>query len=487
MDEKNILSDLAKFFMQVDQVIKKQDSFSKEYVTEKELKKAVQSFAKQAELFAQWMNQSKKTTETLVSKEIAKVVSMLNETSKRLTKITNDKGLVLEVKIEALNGELRNYIDTIKWSSLGAIEEIKQQLQAKLEQKDIEWLIAKSNETIIDDIKQWKEKTYSSNKIEELIATRIKSLPIRRDAAGGSPVFIKDANRDWWFANILKFVGATVDIVNNETVITISWSWDFVPYTGATQDVNLWAFALIANTWRAATSAGVLIESANGTDIGLLWAWNTANVTWYGSHNYSTATQDTIAIFTGAWKTLWSAALATYPSLAELAYVKWVTSAIQTQLNTKITASSTDTLTNKTLTSPVLTTPVLWTPSSWNLSNCTADWTDEVWFRNIPANSQSAAYTTVLSDKGKSIDHPSTDANARTFTIAANASVAYPVGTTISFSNMTSQVVTIAINSDTMYLAWTGTTGSRSLAQYGVATARKLTSTTWIISGIWLT
>lgn len=47
-----------------------------------------------------------------------------------------------------------------------------------------------------------------------------------------------------------------------------------------------------------------------------------------------------------------SAAVATYPSLTELTYVKGVTSAIQTQLDTKITASSTDTLTNKTLTAP---------------------------------------------------------------------------------------------------------------------------------------
>ena len=58
-----------------------------------------------------------------------------------------------------------------------------------------------------------------------------------------------------------------------------------------------------------------------------------------------------------------------------------------------------------------------------------------------------------MADKGKSIDHPSTDANARTFTIPANASVAYAIGTCISFSNMTSQVVTIAITTDTMYLA----------------------------------
>ena len=138
-------------------------------------------------------------------------------------------------------------------------------------------------------------------------------------------------------------------------------------------------------------------------------------------------------------------------------------------------------------TSPTLTTPVLGTPSSGNLTSCTADGTDAVGFKNIPQNSQSAAYTLVLSDAGKHIYHPSTDANARTFTIPANSSVAYPIGTAISFVNMTSQVVTIAITTDTMYLGGTGTTGSRSLAQYGTATALKLTSTTWIITGSGLT
>jgi len=129
----------------------------------------------------------------------------------------------------------------------------------------------------------------------------------------------------------------------------------------------------------------------------------------------------------------------------------------------------------------------LGTPSSGTLSNCTVDGTDAVGFRNAPVNSQSAAYTLVLADAGKLILHPSTDANARTFTIPANSSVAYAVGTVLTFVNMTSQVVTIAITSDTLYLAGTGTTGSRSLAQYGMATAVKLTSTTWLINGSGLT
>jgi parallel beta-helix repeat protein len=77
---------------------------------------------------------------------------------------------------------------------------------------------------------------------------------------------------------------------------------------------------------------GLLIESENGTDIAIMGAANTANVTWYGSHNFSTATQDTIAAFTGAGKTLGSLALATYPSLTELSYVKGLTSSAQTQL-----------------------------------------------------------------------------------------------------------------------------------------------------------
>lgn len=106
----------------------------------------------------------------------------------------------------------------------------------------------------------------------------------------------------------------------------------------------------------------------------------------------------------------------------------------------------------------------------------------------IEQNSQSTAYTLVLADAGKHILHPSADTTARTFTIPANASVAYPIGTAITFVNQDSAgVVTIAITSDTMRLAGTGATGNRTLAANGVATALKITSTSWIISGTGLT
>lgn len=99
---------------------------------------------------------------------------------------------------------------------------------------------------------------------------------------------------------------------------------------------------------------------------------------------------------------------------------------------------------------------------------------------NIPVNPQSTAYTTVLTDQAKAIQHPSTDNNARTFTI--DGSVAYPVGTAITFINRIN-TLTIAITTDTLTLAGAGSTGSRTLAANGMATAVKDASGTWMISG----
>jgi hypothetical protein len=88
----------------------------------------------------------------------------------------------------------------------------------------------------------------------------------------------------------------------------------------------------------------------------------------------------------------------------------------------------------------------------------------------------------VLGDAGKHIYHPVGDNNARTFTIDSNANVAYPIGTAITFVNKIN-VLSIAITSDTLTWAEDGTTGTRSLASNGIATALKITSTEWLISG----
>lgn len=116
-----------------------------------------------------------------------------------------------------------------------------------------------------------------------------------------------------------------------------------------------------------------------------------------------------------------------------------------------------------------------------------SDVVDAVGYKGVPQNSQSAAYTLVLADAGKHIFHPVGDNNARTFTIPANSSVAFPVGTAITFINMAVANVTIAITTDTLTLSPAGTSGSRTLATNGSATCIKITSTQWLISGSGLT
>jgi hypothetical protein len=109
--------------------------------------------------------------------------------------------------------------------------------------------------------------------------------------------------------------------------------------------------------------------------------------------------------------------------------------------------------------------------------------TASIGYLNIPQNSQSTAYTTVASDASSAIIHPASDANNRTFTIAANSSVPYVLGTVIQFINMSSNNVTISINTDTLTWAQGGGTGSRTLAQYGVANCIKVATTQWLLTG----
>lgn len=106
----------------------------------------------------------------------------------------------------------------------------------------------------------------------------------------------------------------------------------------------------------------------------------------------------------------------------------------------------------------------------------------------LPQNSKSANYTTVLGDANGHIYHPTSDNNARTFTIDSNANVAYAIGTTLTIINE-KNIITLAITSDT--LAWyNGTsiqTGSRTLAEGAFVTAVKVTSTRWALTGSGIT
>jgi hypothetical protein len=72
-----------------------------------------------------------------------------------------------------------------------------------------------------------------------------------------------------------------------------------------------------------------------------------------------------------------------------------------------------------------------------------------------------------------------------TITIPANASVPLAVGTTILI--IASAAVTVGAGSVTLIQVGTGTTGSRSIAQYGMATIIKVATDTWYISGTGVT
>jgi len=104
--------------------------------------------------------------------------------------------------------------------------------------------------------------------------------------------------------------------------------------------------------------------------------------------------------------------------------------------------------------------------------------------RSIPQNSQSADYTIIAADAGKHIYHPESDANDRVFTIPSNASVGYPVGTAITFVNLSANDLAIEIDSDTLTLSGSGISGNRTLAQYGIVTILKVATTQWMISGV---
>jgi hypothetical protein len=116
--------------------------------------------------------------------------------------------------------------------------------------------------------------------------------------------------------------------------------------------------------------------------------------------------------------------------------------------------------------------------------NATPNVNHAVGYRDAPQNSHTDSYTLALSDRGKSILMNGT---SKTLTIPANSAVAFPVGTVFIVVNINSSALSIAITTDTLTLANSTTTGTRTLAQNGIATCVKIAATSWLISGAGLT
>ena len=115
----------------------------------------------------------------------------------------------------------------------------------------------------------------------------------------------------------------------------------------------------------------------------------------------------------------------------------------------------------------------------------TASTAASVGYMGLPQSTITTTDTLTIADAGK---HIYVNTASQTITIPANSAVPYPIGTAITFVAGPSAVsVTIAITTDIMYLAGTGTTGSRTLAAHGSATAIKVSATAWYINGTGLT
>ena len=104
-----------------------------------------------------------------------------------------------------------------------------------------------------------------------------------------------------------------------------------------------------------------------------------------------------------------------------------------------------------------------------------------------PQNIQSANYTLVLGDAGKMIFHPVADTSTRTYTIPANSSVPFPIGTVVLFTvENGGKPIGVLINSDTLVFG-SGTTGSIGVTESNTLMAIKVTATKWMANYLYQT
>lgn len=128
---------------------------------------------------------------------------------------------------------------------------------------------------------------------------------------------------------------------------------------------------------------------------------------------------------------------------------------------------------------PTLISPILGTPTSGTLTNCTADGTNAVGFKNIPqsGSAKTASYTLATGDVGKFIE------------VGASGSIEIPdatfsAGDVISIFNNTTGDATITCTITTAYIAGTDAdAATATLATRGICTILFISGTVCVISG----
>jgi hypothetical protein len=143
--------------------------------------------------------------------------------------------------------------------------------------------------------------------------------------------------------------------------------------------------------------------------------------------------------------------------------------------NTTITLGST----TSTVGNLTLTNPALGTPASGNLTNCTADGTSAVGFRNIPqsGSDKTTSYSLATTDVGEFVG------------VGTGGSITIPnstfaAGDVISLFNNTTGNIPITCSITTAYIAGTNTDkDTMTLATRGVATILFISGTVCVVTG----
>jgi hypothetical protein len=270
-------------------------------------------------------------------------------------------------------------------------------------------------------------------------------------------------------------LGNTVTTLNNMTLVNVSISSGNATFTNTT----------ISN---------VIVTNATLTNVSILGG--TANALVYTNANIRSVVSTFPNNFLGNSSiTLGTTAVSlgsTYTTVNGLTLTAANITSVNTTFPNNFLGNSSTTLGNTTLTLGSTTanlgniTLANITVQSGNVTanvaTSTIDGTNTVGYLIIPQNAQTGNYTLVASDSGKHIFH-AIGAAAATYTIPANGSVPFTIGTAVTFVNLSANAVSIAITTDQLLLAGSGTAGTKTLAQYGLATAVKANATAWVISG----